>query len=247
MIAFPLLTSRPHRLPWPIHDPFLALWHTFSSQQQYVCLGPYSTSRASMLGWGEGSSRMWQRHTLKFLYHRSHLPLMFIRGRWWSDAPTTTLSPPPANKHMAFTIKPLESTERAGVTVRTAFLPLISLSGMMRDIHSTLGREQIALSTAQISGLRCTYSFIFMAFISLPIYFRGVLRVPLLWLTYCTVLSNMGPQEWELAYSCLMEDRREGCFSDAALVQWTSYFRVGVKSIRIWNMWQNISVNSTGI
>lgn len=165
-----------------------------------------------MLGWGEGSSRMWQRHTLKFLYHRSHLPLMFIRGRWWSDAPTTTLSPPPANKHMAFTIKPLESTERAGVTVRTAFLPLISLSGMMRDIHSTLGREQIALSTAQISGLRCTYSFIFMAFISLPIYFRGVLRVPLLWLTYCTVLSNMGPQEWELAYLCLMDDRKKAVF-----------------------------------
>lgn len=58
--------------------------------------------------------------------------------------------------------------------------------------------------SSEISGLRCTYSFIFMPLVNLPIYSCRTQRA-LLWLTYCSVLGNMGPEEWELAYSCLID------------------------------------------
>jgi len=59
-------------------------------------------------------------------------------------------------------------------------------------------------SVVKISGLGCTSSFIFMPLVNLPIYSRGTQRSSL-WLTYCSVLGNMGPEEWELAYSCLID------------------------------------------
>lgn len=64
---------------------------------------------------------------------------------------------------------------------------------------------------AEASGLRCTYSFIFMAFITLSIYFSGT-KSALLWLTYCSILGNMGPEEWGLAYSCLIDVNKKCSF-----------------------------------
>lgn len=97
---------------------------------------------------------------------------------------------------------------------------LVSLSNINRALWITLKDPeklhcrliQMFLSAShsrdtirsEISGSRCTHSFIFMPLVNLPIYSRRNRRA-LLSLTYCSVLGNMGPQEWELAYSCLIE------------------------------------------
>lgn len=97
---------------------------------------------------------------------------------------------------------------------------LVSLSNINRALWITLKDPeklhcrliQMFLSAShsrdtirsEISGSRCTHSFIFMPLVNLPIYSRRNRRAWLS-LTYCSVLGNMGPQEWELAYSCLIE------------------------------------------
>lgn len=99
---------------------------------------------------------------------------------------------------------------------------------------------------AETSGLRCTYSFIFMAFVISPVYFCGT-QCALPWLTYCSVLGNMGPEEWGLAYSCLIDVKK--CrvflfflFPDAkSLTHYTVNLTRGVRinSKESCNLWKN--------
>lgn len=85
----------------------------------------------------------------------------------------------------------------AGAAGRAEVTPQHLILGFLSAGHSR------SIISSEVSGLRCTYSFIFMPFINLPIYFSGT-RHASLWLTYCSMLGNVGPEEWELAYSCLI-------------------------------------------
>lgn len=108
----------------------------------------------------------------------------------------------PADINMALRIR-LKWVGRAETTLQTLMFYFSDVLKYRRQcfyeqVHSR------ARTGAEPFGLRCTYSFIFMAFVNLPIYFRGT-HCASLWLTYCSVLGNMGPEEWGLAYSCLID------------------------------------------
>lgn len=107
-----------------------------------------------------------------------------------------------ADINMALKIR-LKRLRRAGMTLKALMFHfsdvlIFRLWCFNEHVHSR------ARTGAETFGLRCTYSFIFMAFINLPIYFSGT-QCASLWLTYCSVLGNMGPEEWGLAYSCLID------------------------------------------